>query len=76
MELKACPFCGNPMNGYPDYTITFKRDKKKIYGVYHEICTLHCNKCTCTVHQAGASREEAEKHVANVWNRRASDDLR
>lgn len=73
MELKPCPFCGNPMNGYPDYTITFKKDKKKIYGVYHEICTLQCNKCTCTVRQAGASREEAEKHVANLWNERAND---
>lgn len=72
-ELKPCPFCGNPMNGYPDYTIRFKRDRRKVLGVYHEICILHCAKCTCTLEQAGATREEAEKHVVNVWNRRAED---
>ena len=54
-ELRPCPFCGNPMNGYPDYTIRFKRDRKKIFGVYHEICILHCTKCTCTLEQAGAT---------------------
>ena len=71
IQLKVCPFCGNRMDGYPDFTITFKRDKRKVLGIYHEICTLKCNKCTCTIHQAGATREEAEKHVKNLWNRRA-----
>lgn len=71
--LKPCPFCGNKMNGYPDYTISFKRDRRKIYGVYHEICTIHCNRCTCTIQQAGATREEAERNVSNAWNRRVSD---
>ena len=70
-ELKPCPFCGNKMDGYPDYTITFKRDKKKVYGVYHEICTLHCNRCTCTIRQAGATMDEAERNAYNAWNRRA-----
>ena len=74
-ELKPCPFCGNPMNGYPDYTIRFKRDRKKIFGVYHEICILHCTKCTCTLEQAGATKEEAEEHVANIWNRRAKHEV-
>ena len=70
-DLKPCPFCANQMKGYPDYTISFKRDKKKIFGIYHEICTLHCNRCTCTIQQAGASKEEAERNARNVWNTRA-----
>ena len=70
-ELKPCPFCGNPMKGYLDYTISFKRDKKKIFGIYHEICTFKCGKCTCTISLAGATKEEAEKHVFDFWNRRA-----
>ena len=73
MELKPCPFCGNPMNGYPDYTISFKKDKKKRYGIFFEICTIKCGRCTCTISQAGASKEEAEKHASNVWNRRDDD---
>ena len=73
-ELKPCPFCGGEMNGYPDFIISFKRDKRKVLGIYHEICTLKCNRCSCTVHQAGATREEAEKNVFNLWNRRTSDD--
>lgn len=73
MELKHCPFCGNHMVGFPDYTISFKRDRRKVLGIYHEICTLKCNKCTCTVHQAGATREEAELHVYNIWNKRAEE---
>lgn len=69
-ELKPCPFCGNQMEGYPDYTISFKRDKKKRLGIYHEICTLHCNHCGCAIQQAGATREKAEEYVLKAWNRR------
>lgn len=58
------------MKGYPDYTISFKRDKKKIFGIYHEICTLHCRNCGCTIQQAGATREKAEENVLKAWNRR------
>ena len=73
-ELKPCPFCGGEMNGYPDFTISFKRNKRKVLGIYYEICTLNCNRCTCTVYQAGVTRKEAEKNVFNLWNRRASDE--
>ena len=73
-KLKPCPFCGSKMDGYPDFTITFKRDRRKRFGIYHEICTLKCNRCSCTVNQAGATREEAEKHVANLWNRRTNEN--
>ena len=70
-KLERCPFCGNTMERYPDYTITFKRDKRKMLGIYHEICTLECGKCTCSIRQAGATREEAEKNAKKYWNRRA-----
>lgn len=65
-QLKPCPFCGGEMNRYPDFTISFKRDKRKVLGIYHEICTLKCNRCSCTVYQAGATREEAEKNVFDL----------
>lgn len=70
-ELRSCPFCGNPMNGYPDYTISFKRDRRKTFGIYYEICKLQCNRCSCTISQAGAGREEAEKNARHLWNERA-----
>lgn len=73
-DLKPCPFCGGKMDGYPDYTISFKRDRRKVHGIYYEVCTLHCNRCTCTIQQAGATREEAEKHAYNVWNRRVPEE--
>lgn len=72
-DLKPCPFCGNKMNGFPDYTISFKRDNRKRYGIYHEICTLKCGCCGCTISQAGATRDEAEIHVSNLWNGRHTD---
>ena len=70
-EPKPCPFCGNEMTGYPNCIISFKRDKRKMFGVYHEICTIKCKKCGCSISQAGASREKAEEHAANLWNTRA-----
>ena len=73
-KLKPCPFCGGEMNRYPDFTISFGRDKRKVFGIYYEICTLKCNRCTCTIHQAGATREEAEKYVFNLWNRRTNNE--
>lgn len=69
-KLKPCPFCGNTME---HYTISFKRDRRKVMGVYHEICTLKCPGCTCTIQQAGWSREKAEENAISVWNRRAND---
>lgn len=72
-RLKHCPFCGNSMNGYPDYTTQFKRDKKKIYGIFHEICTIKCNGCGCTLSQAGVDREDAERNVTHLWNKRADE---
>lgn len=70
VELKPCPFCNNQMNGFPDFTISFKQERRKVFGIYHQNCTLKCGKCGCTIRQAGATREEAEKHVFNLWNRR------
>lgn len=74
-RLRPCPFCGNIMNGYPDYTISFKHDSRKRYGVVFTICKIHCNKCTCTISQAGCTKEEAEKHALNLWNKRFMDEV-
>lgn len=73
MELKPCPFCGSDMQ---NYTVSFKRDKRKVMGVYHQICTIQCDKCTCSIRQAGATKEIAERYAEEAWNRRTSDDLR
>jgi len=70
-DLKPCPFCGYKMN---DYTISFKRDRRKVNGVYHEICTIKCPKCTCSISQAGVDRERAEVHALDMWNRRVDND--
>lgn len=73
-ELKPCPFCGNLMDGYPSCTISFKRERRKVYGIYHEICTLKCGRCGCTLSQAGVDGENAENNVMRLWNRRANDE--
>jgi len=73
-NLNPCPFCGNKMDGYPNCTITFKHDKRKVWGIYHEICTIHCNGCGCTIQQAGCGKDGAEENASKAWNRRASDD--
>ena len=73
-DLKPCPFCGNRMDGYPDYTTTYKLERRKRFGINHMICTLKCTRCSCTVSQAGATREEAEKNVSSLWNRRTTND--
>lgn len=73
MELKPCPFCGSDMQ---NYTVSFKRDKRKFMGVYHQICTIKCDRCTCSIRQAGTTDEIAERYAIEVWNRRMNDDLR
>lgn len=67
-ELKPCPFCGGEAR-----TIKFKKDKKKVSGIYYEICFIKCERCTCTISQAGATRERAEENAINVWNRRINN---
>ena len=69
-NLKSCPFCGSDMR---NYTVSFKRDKRKVMGVYHKICTIQCDKCTCSIRQAGATNEIAERYAVEAWNRRAND---
>jgi len=70
-ELKPCPFCGNPMDSVPRYTLSYNREKKKRNGIYYRICTMKCERCTCSVSQAGATFEQAKDHVFAAWNRRA-----
>lgn len=68
MELEKCPFCGSNMQ---NYTISFKRDKRKVMGVFHQICIIQCDKCTCSIRQAGPTKEIAEQNAIRAWNRRA-----
>lgn len=70
-KLKPCPFCGSIEE---NYTVTFKRDKRKVFGIYYQICKIQCDKCTCTISQAGHTNELAEKNAIAMWNRRAGED--
>ena len=69
-ELLPCPFCGFDMEYY---STRFKRDRKKILGIYHVICTIECGRCPCSIRQAGTTREKAEEHAIEFWNRRAEN---
>lgn len=68
-ELKPCRLCGKL-----DYGFKFKNDTKKIMGIRHIICEMHCNKCTESVHQAGVDKETAERYAIAEWNRRAETE--
>lgn len=72
-ELRPCPFCGNKMQNRFGYmsgcTISFKQ-YRRIYGVYYQTCTLKCNRCGCTIQQAGPTNEIAEQYTRNLWNGR------
>lgn len=67
-KLKPCPFCGNTDK---PFSRRFKRDKRKVFGEYFQICILKCGGCTCQVSQAGIDKEAAERNVIAIWNRRA-----
>ena len=71
IKFASCPFCGwdYSKDSLKNPTITYKRDRKKILGVYHEICTFRCGGCTCSIRQAGINKEEAYKAAVKIWNR-------
>ena len=72
ITMIPCPFCGHDQVSDLKFpTITYKKDRKKILGVYHTICTIKCGDCTCTISQAGVNKEDALKHAMNIWNKRA-----
>lgn len=70
-KLKPCPFCGNTKQ---PFSWRFKRDKRKVLGVYFQICTIKCGGCTCQISQAGIDREAAERNAIAIWNHRAEDN--
>ena len=67
--LLPCAHCGND----DDYRIvmSFKKDKKKRFGEYYDICTIYCECCTETVRQAGPGKDAAAKNASLMWNTRA-----
>lgn len=74
VELKTCPFCGGEAKLY-----SMKRDKRKVFGVYHMIAEIRCDGvlgCTARVSQAGFDEKKAFENAALIWNRRADDDSR
>lgn len=67
--LVPCAHCGND----DDYRIvmSFKKDKKKRFGEYYDVCTIYCECCTETVRQAGLGKDAAAKNASLLWNTRA-----
>ena len=67
--LVPCAHCGND----DDYRIvmSFKKDKKKRFGEYYDVCTIYCECCTETVRQAWLGRDAAAKNASLMWNTRA-----
>ena len=67
--LVPCAHCGNDN----DYRIvmSFKKDKKKRFGEYYDVCTIYCECCTETVRQAGLGKDAAAKNASLMWNTRA-----
>ena len=67
--LVPCAHCGNDN----DYRIEKKKkkDKKKRFGEYYDICTIYCECCTETVRQAGLGTDVAAKNASLLWNTRA-----
>lgn len=70
-KLKPCPFCGGKAELY-----SMKRDKRKVFGVYHMIAEIRCVGmfgCTVRVSQAGCDENRAFENAASIWNRRSTD---
>lgn len=67
--LVPCAHCGND----DDYRIvmSFKKDKKKRFGEYYDVCTIYCECCTETVRQAWLGKDAAAKNASLMWNTRA-----
>ena len=69
IKLKPSPFCGGEAEWYRT-----KRDKRKVFGIYHMIATIKCKSCTAEVHQAGYDADKAFENAANIWNKRVGQD--
>lgn len=73
IKLKPCPFCGGEAEWYRT-----KRDKRKVFGIYHMIATIKCKRCTAEVSQAGYDADKAFENAAKMWNKRVGqiDEIR
>lgn len=71
--VNGCPFCGN--DDETRFSYRFKRDKRKVNGIYYQICTMTCEKCGASVSQAGPTKYEAEENMWRLWNRRVSKEI-
>ena len=67
--LLPCPHCGNDDDCR--IVMSFKKDKKKRFGDYYDLCTIYCECCTETVRQAGLGKDAAAKNASLLWNTRA-----
>lgn len=67
--MLPCAHCGNDSRNR--IVMSFKKDKKKRFGEYYDVCTIYCECCTETVRQAGLGRDSAEKNALLRWNTRA-----
>ena len=64
--MRKCPFCGNDNEKKP-FIKRFKK-ARKIHGIQYILCILQCGGCTCTISQAGPTKEIAEQYVKDIWN--------
>ena len=67
--LVPCSHCGNDDDCR--IVMSFKKDKKKRFGEYYDVCTIYCECCTETVRQAGLGKDVAAKNASLLWNTRA-----
>lgn len=73
IKMIPCPFCGYDDSKEGNFNlVTFKRDRKKRLGLYHEICTIKCGGCTCNISQAGITKDNAFENAVATWNSRAT----
>lgn len=68
-KLVPCPFCRNTDD--KRFTITFRKDRKKRYSTYYEICRIYCECCTGSVQKAGIGKDRALENATKMWNTRA-----
>ena len=71
--LLPCAHCGN--DNKTRIVMSFKKDKKKRFGVHYDVCTIYCECCTETVRQAGLGKDAAAKNASLLWNTRAAVEM-
>lgn len=67
--LIPCPFCDNDDD--MKFTLSFRKDRKKRYSTYYDICKIYCECCTASIQRTGVGKDRAAKNATNAWNTRA-----